>query len=50
MFELKDIKALFELIKDSPVEHFEYEKDGERLVLKKSSAAFFDMTRSDYTD
>jgi len=46
MLEIKDIKELFEMLKDSPIEHFEYEKEGQRLVLKKPSSAFFDMTRS----
>ncbi len=46
MINLKELKEMIELIDNSSIEHFEYEKDDEKITLKKSSATFLDMTRT----
>ncbi len=45
MLKLTEIKELVALLDKSSIEHFEYEKDGNKLLLKKSSASFYEMTR-----
>ncbi len=45
MLKLNEIKELIALLDKSSLEHFEYEKDGNKLLLKKSSTAFYEMTR-----